>query len=191
MGRRVRLSLGLIERGEAMRSGPKGIYDDKTWNRGFYALLKFKQREGHCRVPRHHVEGGYRLGQWVAVQRYTEDAVSPKRKKQLISIGFVWSRRDWLWEQGIAALKAFKAREGHCYVPIKHIEDGLKLGLWVSTQRRRRITMGNERKRRLSKVGFVWRAGQGNGPPTFADRDLGGTELSQRARWSIESTIGT
>ena len=182
VGCRVRLSLGLIERGEAMRPGLKGINDDKIWYRGFNALLKFRRREGHCRVPRYHVEGGYRLGQWVSVQRYTEDAVSPKRKKQLNSIGFVWSRRDWLWEQGIAALKTFKAREGHCCVPITHIEDGLKLGLWASTQRRRNFSMDPERKRRLDKMGFAWRVGQGRRPHTFAYRDLGGAKLSQLAR---------
>ena len=42
---------------------------DFAWERGFAALLKFKRREGHCRVRGLHREGKYKLGSWVAVQR--------------------------------------------------------------------------------------------------------------------------
>ena len=42
---------------------------DFAWERGFVALLKFKRREGHCRVNGLHREGKYKLGRWVAVQR--------------------------------------------------------------------------------------------------------------------------
>ena len=35
---------------------------DFAWERGFAALLKFKQREGHCRVHSLHREGDYKLG---------------------------------------------------------------------------------------------------------------------------------
>ncbi|HAH64505.1 MAG TPA: hypothetical protein DCL72_03290, partial [Rhizobiales bacterium] len=44
------------------------IWDDKehAWEQGFAALIKFKAREGHCRVPTSHIEGKYKLGQWVA-----------------------------------------------------------------------------------------------------------------------------
>src|SRR6516225_2440704 len=42
---------------------------DFAWERGFAALLKFKRREGHCRIRGLHREGDYKLGWWVAVQR--------------------------------------------------------------------------------------------------------------------------
>ena len=47
------------------------IWDAKehAWEQGFAALIKFKAREGHCRVPQSHIEGKYRLGQWVQIQR--------------------------------------------------------------------------------------------------------------------------
>ena len=57
-----------------------------------------------------------------------------------------------------AALKTFKMREGHCRVHATHIEGDLKLGLWVSTQRRKKSTMSDERIQRLSDIGFVWKA---------------------------------
>ena len=130
--------------------------NEQTWQNAISALENFTRREGHCRVPRHFIEGTYRLGQWVAVQRYLKDKIAVERKAQLNELGFVWSRRDWLWERGFAALKAFAAREGHCRVHAQHIEGTLKLGYWISVQRRNRNKMSEERKRRLNAIGFVW-----------------------------------
>ena len=42
---------------------------ESAWEEGFAALTKFKAREGHCRVPAGYVEGTFKLGQWVGVQR--------------------------------------------------------------------------------------------------------------------------
>jgi hypothetical protein len=49
---------------------------DFAWERGFAALLKFKRREGHCRIRGLHREGDYKLGWWVAVQRKKERNVA-------------------------------------------------------------------------------------------------------------------
>ena len=126
-----------------------------AWEKGFAALTKFKAREGHCVVPRFHVLGGYKLGQWVAEQRHREDTVSPKHKKRLNSIGFIWNPHEHAWETGFAALTKFRAREGHCRVPASHIEGKYKLGQWVTVQRAK---MPPERRTRLNKIGFVWRS---------------------------------
>ena len=131
---------------------------NRHWDEGFKALLSFKEREGHCRVPRLHIEAGYRLGQWVTVQRYynRQLLLRPGRKARLDAEGFIWSRRDWLWERAFAAMHRFKQREGHCFVPALHIEDGIKLGYWTSVQRRMKKKMQLQRKERLDEVGFVW-----------------------------------
>ena len=91
---------------------------NQRWNEAFAFLLAFKRREGHCRVPRHHIERGFRLGQWVAIQRYWHrvHCLVAERERRLNAVGFVWSRRDWLWERAFTALKKFKTREGHCLV---------------------------------------------------------------------------
>jgi len=49
---------------------------EAAWSRAITVLLAFKEREGHCAVPRWHRERGYRLGQWVAVQRYNKRNLS-------------------------------------------------------------------------------------------------------------------
>jgi Helicase associated domain len=102
----------------------------ERWETGVAALLKFRRREGHCCPERRHVEGNFKLGQWVSVQRYRKDFLPIERKRLLETIGFVWDCRDQLLR--------FKRREGHCCVPTFHSEDGRKLGWWVATQRRKR-----------------------------------------------------
>ena len=63
---------------------------DHRWEQGFAALLRFKRREGHCRVPIFHSEGNHRLGWWVSTQRQSRKELSAERKARLNKIGFIW-----------------------------------------------------------------------------------------------------
>ena len=129
----------------------------ERWARGFAALAKFRAREGHCCPGRRYVEGNFKLGQWVSVQRYYKDFLPVERKRLLDAIGFVWDCRDQLWVQNFAALLKFKRQEGHCCVPTYYRKGDLKLGWWVATQRRNKKEISKERRARLKEVGFVWR----------------------------------
>jgi hypothetical protein len=64
------------------------------WAEGFRYLTIYKEREGHCRVPAKNKENGYRLGQWVSVQRVNKDTLSAERRQRLDELGFVWSVRQ-------------------------------------------------------------------------------------------------
>jgi hypothetical protein len=112
----------------------------------------------------------------VSVQRYRKDEVPAERKWRLDKIGFVWDRRDDLWEQNYAALLKFKRRKGHCCVPTFHREGDLKLGWWVATQRRNQKEMSAERRARLNKIGFVWHAPRPY-RPTGAPHRISGPNL--------------
>ena len=134
----------------------------ERWESGFAALSKFRAREGHCCPSRYHVEHGFKLGQWVSIQRYGKHLLSVERKRRLDGIGFVWDWIDYRWEQGFTALLKFKRRKGHCCVPISHNEGKIRLGWWVSTQRVRRRELSAERRARLNKIGFVWTMAMGS-----------------------------
>jgi hypothetical protein len=129
-----------------------------NWDEWFGVLLRFKAREGHCNVPARHIEAEYRLGSWVNLQRTSLHRISEKRRSRLDAIGFVWDARDDAWDEGLAALAAFKKREGHCDVQQTHFEGTFNLGQWVSLQRARKELMFAERKRRLDEIGFIWNA---------------------------------
>jgi hypothetical protein len=128
-----------------------------AWEKGFAALKQFKAREKHCRVSRGHQEGAFNLGTWVINQRNRRDTLSVQRRRRLDAIGFDWTLlvRDPL-ENGFAALKQFKAREGHCGVPRGYEEGSFKLGRWVSRQRNKRNTMSTAWRRQLDAIRFVW-----------------------------------
>jgi superfamily II DNA or RNA helicase len=129
---------------------------ESVWEEGFTALTAFKTREAHCNVPQPHVEETFNLGIWVATQRRNKDTMSAERRQRLDEISFVWDAREAMWEEGLAALKAFKAREGHCRVPRNHMEGSFKLGQWAGVQRTTTDQMSAERKRRLDETGFIW-----------------------------------
>ena len=94
------------------------------------------------------------------------------RRVGLDAVGEVWDVLAERWERMYGLLRAFREREGHARVPRKHVEEGEKLGIWLSTQRTRHQARGlseAERKaksasamsddevRRLEALGVVWR----------------------------------
>ena len=129
----------------------------ERWEKGFTALKKFHKREGHCRVAQNHKEEKLALGAWVSSQRTKKDSLTPDRLRRLNALGFSWDRFAEQWEQGFAALQKFQKREGHCRVQTTCNEDGLKLGVWVSSQRGNREGLTPDKIKRLNAIGFVWK----------------------------------
>lgn len=132
----------------------------EPWHEWFGRLAKFKEREGHCRVPKDHLEDGLALGNWVRRQRQDGSdmvaSLSESRIKLLDELGFIWSLFDEQWDLNFEALKKFKEREGDFCVPQGHIENGLDISRWIRTQRVFRETLDDERKRRLEEIEFIF-----------------------------------
>ena len=117
------------------------------WERGYGTLEAFVEREGHARVPKEHLEGGFRLGQWVTDQRVKRDKLPDGQRERLESLpGWIWdARADW-WQQKFALLQQFQKRHGHALVPQGFKEGGVNLGSWVQEQRANRAKMTTERR---------------------------------------------
>jgi len=121
----------------------------------FEELRKFKEREGHCNVPSKFSDNP-ELGIWVSNQRANRLKMSKERASKLDSIGFTWGiKLDARWEIMFDELRKFKARKGHCKVPLSYSENP-KLGKWVSKQRERRLKTSKERAAKLDSIGFTW-----------------------------------
>ena len=109
-----------------------------AWENGFSRLVEFVEREGHARVPVAQVGGGFRLGNWAAIQRVKSRAgrLGDDRRRRLDALpGWVWDPSDTDWEGGFARLIQFAEREGHAQVPLRHVQNGFRIGSWVSNQR--------------------------------------------------------
>jgi hypothetical protein len=142
---------------------------ETDWADGLRCLRIYTEREGHCRVPHSHNENGFRLGQWVRVQRRNADTLSEARRQQLDEFGFVWDPFETDWADGLRCLRIYKEREGHCRVPPKHVENGFRLGQWVGNRRTKKQTLSEARRQQLDELGFDWdslrRTGRKNREP--------------------------
>ena len=128
----------------------------ERWEQNFSALQKFHKREGHCVVPRGHMENELNLSLWVCVQRRVKKGLTPDQLKRLNSLGFVWDALAERWDQIFALLQKFQKREGHCRAPSGHEEDGVNLGKWAGYQRANKAELTPNQLRRLNSLGFSW-----------------------------------
>ncbi|GAB2561314.1 DEAD/DEAH box helicase [Nocardia heshunensis] len=135
---------------------------EDSWMENLEKLRAFAIREGHANVPVDHTENGLKLGQWTRLRRSEHLELAPERKALLEAIpGWFWGKKsDYVWNQKYRVLEQFVIREGHACVKDGHIEDKVKLGVWVREQRRNYATgkLSAERQHRLEKVvGWDWR----------------------------------
>ena len=138
------------------------------WEECFAALQKFHKREGHCHVAKGHEVGGPKLVTWVHNQRTNKVQLTPDQIQRLNSLDFSWNRHADQWEKGFAALQKFHKREGHCHVAKGHQVDGLKLGVWVTSQRSKKKQLTSDQLKRLHSLGFSWDANAEKWEQNFA-----------------------
>lgn len=109
------------------------------WEAGFGYLCRYVEHEGNAMVPSQCVFDGFRLGQWVTVQRSNWEGLDDSRKKRLSDLpGWAVSALDARWEDGFQRLANYVERHGDASPPESYADDdGYRLGLWVSVQRQK------------------------------------------------------
>jgi hypothetical protein len=140
------------------------------WEEAFAVLCHYVDREGHGRVPRSHVEGGFRLGQWVSKQRDMRSRISPERQARLETTRqWTWDPFADSWERSYELLRRYVRREGDALVPDSHVEDGFYLGNGVGKQRKSRERLESQRRTRLEALhGWSWDTRADHWEDTFA-----------------------
>ena len=107
-------------------------------------------------MPKEHLEGDYKLGNWVGNLRQRKHLLSLKEIDQLNKVNFIWSPHILDWEIGLEALKDYVLREGNAKVPQNHKEGIFNLGSWVATQRTKINTLSSQKTKQLNKLYFIW-----------------------------------
>ena len=140
--RRSEYAVGRLDlaRAAELQALPGWTWDPRAdrWVAALASLRAFVEREGHARVPSDHVEGSLRLGSWVGSRRgdHKLGRLEPARVAALEALpGWTWDPRADDWAAGLAALRAFVAREGHARVPQRLVDGHLRLGAWVTSRR--------------------------------------------------------
>ena len=132
-----------------------------TWDESFAVLSRYYDREGHCNVPQ---EQGTNLGAWLTTQRtaHRKGTLDAARRDRLETLGVEWDPFESQWQRSFALLTAFREREAHCDVPVKHREGGVKLGVWLQKQRRAywENKLAATRRARLEELGVAWDASE-------------------------------
>lgn len=132
------------------------------WERTYELLKQYADRYGTARVPYRYCVDGIQVASWIGTQKgaYRKGTLSSERQRGLEKLpGWTWTLSEDVWEERCALLEKFAAREGHTRVPQRHVEQGIRLGIWVSVQRRDALAdvMPPERRKRLEALpGWAW-----------------------------------
>lgn len=132
--------------------------NDVAWENAYAQLVKYYHEHGNCVVPQIYDVEGFKLGNWVTVQRGNAKTLRGDRKKRLDKLGFQWNLKSSAWDEKFDLLVGFYEREGHCFVPKNHLEAGINLGSWVSEQRvnYKKGNLDEDRVSQLNSLGFEW-----------------------------------
>lgn len=141
------------------------VFEDR-WERQFTAASEYFQRHGHLGISQSYkTEDLQNLGDWIAHQRalYKKGKLQADRKRRLDSIGMIWNPYDVRWYQNYEIAKKYYLEHGNLNIPVKQEIDGVKLGMWLSTQRQAKRGNPNyrftkEREDLLNAIGMDWKA---------------------------------
>nr|WP_265568942.1 DEAD/DEAH box helicase [Streptomyces hygroscopicus] len=133
----------------------------QDWARGYSALRRYVEREGHARVPYDHKEapGPYPLGQWVAEQRraYRAAQLSGKRAERLEVLGMVWDAADAAFQENLAAARVYYEQHWTLCAPRTATALDRPVGQWLSNLRRPGALAGHpEREAALVAIDEDW-----------------------------------
>ena len=137
---------------------------EARWEDGFQRILEYVDQNGNARVPQtYSTKDGYRLGVWVALQRrsHAKDALDGNRVRRLQGLpGWSWDPFTDQWEDGFRRLLTYVSQGNDaCVLPSYSMDDGYRLGTWVSLQRRTfaKSSLDSERVQRLQALpGWSW-----------------------------------
>ncbi len=152
------------ERAHRLQDVPGWTWNPQAdqWEEGFTRLLSYVECHGDARVPTSYTVDGFRLGQWVLVQRHTnaKGILDVDRQRRLHEVpGWTWNPIADRWEEGFCRLVDYVERNGDARVPKSYTVDNYPLGAWVHNQRSCHSTgtLDADRQRRLRDLpGWTW-----------------------------------
>jgi superfamily II DNA or RNA helicase len=101
---------------------------------------------------------GKRLGAWVNKQRSTRMTMSVDRKNLLNGLAY-WKWNPYLdaWDEKFQVLQRFLDKYGHASPKAREIFEGVKIGIWVGSQRQNKDQLEGDQSTRLESLnGWSW-----------------------------------
>ena len=135
---------------------------DYQWEENYSAAVRYHKEHGDLDVPVKYVDNtGFRLGQWLRNLRVSRknnrETLTDEQIARLDALGMIWEDRgDKQWNDAFQALCDYYNEYHTLKIPIKYeTEKGLKLSMWLSTQRERyrKGKLSPERTKKLQSIG--------------------------------------
>jgi hypothetical protein len=130
---------------------------DAQWEEGYDNLCKYAANHKDLLIPAKYVnDEGYKLGQWVVVQRTKREFLSETKVKRLEALeGWVWDVLEAQWIVGYNHLREYVSKFGTCEISPNYVcDDGYKLGAWVKKQKYRKNILSSRLDRLLEIKGW-------------------------------------
>ena len=135
---------------------------DRSWNTFYRAAAEYYKAHGDLDIPAgYETEDGVKLGRLYRGirKKYVEGKLSEERIAQLEGIGIEWDSvlvRKWMRYYGLAA--EYYSKHGDLNIPYDYAADGMKVGIWISSQRESYGIgrLSQEQVRLLEGIGMSW-----------------------------------
>lgn len=137
-----------------------------TWDEWYNLLINYYNHYGNIDIKQNfktldginYNESGYSLGTWLGNQRLLNNLEEEKRNK-LLKLGLKFEKKynrvKLTWEEWYKLAYNYYIKNNNLEVPNNYItNDGYKLGLWISNQRRRKDKLTIEEITKLKKIGM-------------------------------------
>jgi superfamily II DNA or RNA helicase len=133
--------------------------NDLKWLKMYERLKQYHTANGNSDVPAKWKEDP-KLAAWLTAQRFwrKKGQMSDEEVRMLDSLGVTWESRDvGTWEDRLAEVATFKAKHGHCNIPLIFPENP-KLGHFVNSMRTQRNSgkLSADRIAKLTALDFIW-----------------------------------
>lgn len=135
---------------------------DRSWNTFYRAATDYYGEHGNLDIPaQYETKDGVKLGRLYrgVRKKYAEGKLSKEKVTQLEEIGIKWNSvlvRKWMKYYGIA--EGYYEKHGDLNIPYDYTVDGLKVGIWISSQRES-YGLGRlsaEQTNLLNDIGMCW-----------------------------------
>ncbi len=140
---------------------------NKRWEEKYKLAAEYYKKQEHLKIPRDFQVDGVKLGIWISEQRvqYKKGNLSKDRVDKLNAIGMVWNpkiggrKNNDKWNKKYKLAAEYYKKQGHLRIPRDFQVDGVKLGIWISEQRKKynKGTLSKDRIDKLNAIGMAWK----------------------------------
>ena len=147
---------------------------EAQWQRNYDLAKAYYNKHHNLLIPQDFItndgvtcdEEGLALGEWISRQRRKYSGLSEERKRKLQEIGFIQNALEGQWQRNYALAEVYYNKHHNLLIPKDFItndgvtrdEEGVALGVWISTQRIKYSELSEGKKRKLQEIGFIQNA---------------------------------